>query len=327
MNLRKTPWTAALLVAAALAAFAGAPSAWAARSTLTPAMHSPIADRSPMLALAQAGRRMIAAGSHGLVLLSDDYGISWRQARDVPTQAMLTAIYFLNDRDGFAVGQDGVILETHDAGETWALRYVDINRGLPLFAIHFVDDKRGIAVGALGLVLETTNGGRNWAERLLRRLDYSDLNLNRIIEADGRIAVASQFGVVYRSTNGGASFEPVQSPSQADFWSALALPDGQMMFGTANGELWRVRSDLTGWTQLDTGMNNGITTLALTLDGRLAVGGLGGYLAVGSPRNDDLKRIGQPEALSAFEPAALIAGPRGILVMAGAKGIDLADDR
>lgn len=301
--------------------------AFAVRSTLTPASPSPIADRSPMLALAQAGTRMVAAGVHGLVLLSDDYGISWRQARDVPTQAMLTGLFFFNENDGFAVGQDAVILETHDGGETWALRYVDINRGLPLFAVHFLSADHGIAVGALGLVLETKNGGRNWSERLLRRFDYSDLNLNRIVELDGALYVASQFGVVYRSASEAASFQPVQSPSQADFWAALVLPNGTLAFGGANGELWRVRADLNGWTQVQTETDGGITALALTLDGRLAVAGLDGYLAVTLPRDESLTRITRVEGMSNFEPSALIAGPRGALVLGGARGLRLIDDR
>jgi len=316
-----------MLAGALVLALADAAPALAARSTLTPAMRSPVADRAPMLALAQAGPRMVAAGAHGLVLLSDDFGVNWHQARDVPTQAMLTGLYFFNGRDGFAVGQDAVVMETHDGGETWALRYVDINRGLPLFAIHFLDDNYGIAVGALGLVLETKNGGRNWSERLLRRLDYSDLNLNGIIEVEGNLCVASQFGVVYRSTNRGQSFEPVQSPSQADFWTALNLPDGSVVFGASNGELWRARGDLTGWTAVETGTRAGITALALTLDGRLAVGGLEGYLAVGAAPRDTLQRIGSAQDWAAFEPSALIAGPRGVLVVGGTQGINLADDR
>lgn len=315
---------AAILTGAIMVA---AGPAHAVRSTLTPATSSPIADRSPMLALAQAGTRIVAVGSHGLVLLSDDYGVSWRQARDVPTQAMLTGLFFLNNEDGFAVGQDAVILETHDGGETWALRYVDINRGLPLFAVHFLSPDHGIAVGALGLVLETKNGGRNWSERLLRRFDYSDLNLNRIIALDGALYVASQFGVVYRSANGAESFQPVQSPSQADFWTALVLPNGTLAFGGANGELWRVRADLNGWTPVETDTPNGITALALTLDGRLAVAGLDGYLAVTLPRDEALTRIARVDGLSAFEPAALIAGPRGALVVGGAQGLRLIDDR
>ena len=68
--------------------------------------------------LARAGKRVVAVGQRGHVLLSDDAGKSWQQA-DVPVSADLVAVSFANAEAGWAVGHDGVVLHSADAGRTW----------------------------------------------------------------------------------------------------------------------------------------------------------------------------------------------------------------
>ena len=57
-----------------------------------------------MLAVATVGNRLVAAGERGIVLLSDDGGASWRQAR-VPVSVSLTALQFVDGRTGRVRGE------------------------------------------------------------------------------------------------------------------------------------------------------------------------------------------------------------------------------
>ena len=50
-----------------------------------PAEIEPLANSSLLLDLALAGNRLVAVGERGHVLLSDDRGATWRQAKSVPT--------------------------------------------------------------------------------------------------------------------------------------------------------------------------------------------------------------------------------------------------
>src|SRR6187551_1324135 len=84
-----------------------------------PAEIEPLASSSLLLDLAVAGTRIVAVGERGHVMLSDDQGATWRQAKSVPTRTMLTAVYFADDEYGWAVGHDETILNTMDGGETW----------------------------------------------------------------------------------------------------------------------------------------------------------------------------------------------------------------
>ena len=75
------------LVALAVVACVGAaepvpadvPQAFQARSAM----------RAPLTAITQAGARIVAVGDYGVVVLSDDHGETWRQARAVATRSLL----------------------------------------------------------------------------------------------------------------------------------------------------------------------------------------------------------------------------------------------
>ena len=86
----------------------------------TPATKVAHPDKVLIEAIALAGHRLVAGGLDGLLILSDDNGLTWRQA-PFPVQATLTAIRFIDDRVGWAVGHYGAVLRTDDGGEHWTL--------------------------------------------------------------------------------------------------------------------------------------------------------------------------------------------------------------
>ena len=73
-----------------------------------PALVTPKALQGAMLAVGAAGTRLVAAGERGIVLYSDDAGKSWRQAA-VPVSVSLTALQFVDGKNGWAVGHQGVV--------------------------------------------------------------------------------------------------------------------------------------------------------------------------------------------------------------------------
>jgi len=92
---------------------------------------------------------MVAVGDRGVVLLSDDGGATFRQAKQVPTRATLTTVAFAPDgATGWAVGHWRVILNTRDAGETWILQRDDLSVDQPLFTVAVVSPRR-VFVGGL----------------------------------------------------------------------------------------------------------------------------------------------------------------------------------
>jgi len=84
----------------------------------TPALQTERAHQTLLLDVVRADRRLIAVGAHGHVVYSDDDGQNWMQGR-VPVSVTLTAVYFSSGDYGWAVGHDGVILNTTDGGKNW----------------------------------------------------------------------------------------------------------------------------------------------------------------------------------------------------------------
>ncbi|HXO16428.1 MAG TPA: hypothetical protein VN835_08795 [Steroidobacteraceae bacterium] len=112
----RAPRKSLFLLASALAVVGAARAAEPAPPSAEPAR---LAAQSLLIAVATAGPRLVAVGDRGIILLSDDRGGSWVQALEVPTQALLTGVCFLDAEHGVAVGHDEVILATADAGRTW----------------------------------------------------------------------------------------------------------------------------------------------------------------------------------------------------------------
>lgn len=86
-----------------------------------PSIKSKKASESLLQDIIRNGDRLVAVGERGHIIYSDNNGKSWQQA-DVPTRAMLTAVYFVSAEKGWAVGYDGLVLNTADGGKTWAIQ-------------------------------------------------------------------------------------------------------------------------------------------------------------------------------------------------------------
>ena len=109
---------------------------------------SSMTTKALILDVAEIGDRLVAVGEFGHIIYSDDRGESWVQAKNVPTRNTITAITFLDDKTGFAVGHDATILKTEDGGESWSLKYIERRGENPLFGIQFSTATYGVAVGA-----------------------------------------------------------------------------------------------------------------------------------------------------------------------------------
>ena len=86
-----------------------------------PSIKSRLATHSLLLDVTKTGNRLVAVGERGHIIYSDDYGTHWTQA-DVPVSVTLTAVTFPTPASGWAVGHDGVVLHSRDAGCSWHIQ-------------------------------------------------------------------------------------------------------------------------------------------------------------------------------------------------------------
>jgi photosystem II stability/assembly factor-like uncharacterized protein len=142
----------------------------------------PLADSSLILDITRSGDRYIAVGERGHVLISTD-ARTWRQSENVPLRVTLTAVTSVASHV-WAVGHDGVILHSGDAGEHWEIQRRDprgqpaegispddVRQGAPLLDVLFIDGTHGFAIGAYSLFLATSDGGTTWTGSRINLID------------------------------------------------------------------------------------------------------------------------------------------------------------
>jgi photosystem II stability/assembly factor-like uncharacterized protein len=264
-------------------------------------MQSSVASHGSILGATLAGKRVVAVGDHGLILLSDDPKQSFRQANKVPVSTLLTAVSFADAKHGWAVGQLGAILATQDGGESWQLQRIETQQDRPLFAVHFFDANHGVAVGLWSLVLCTSDGGKTWVEQVMSPppgAKKADLNLiSLFVDAQQVVYATAERGQVLRSTDMGQHWEYFNTGYQGTLWTGAVLPDGSLMVGGQHGTLLHAQSVTGPWQTLSIGSKSSITTISAE-DSEVVVGGLDGLYATSVDGGASFKLKTRPDGLS-----------------------------
>lgn len=223
------------------------------------------AERTMILGSARAGERIVAVGDHGMVLLSDDGGRSFRPARSVPVQSMLNSVHFVDARQGWAVGHGGSILHSEDGGETWSLQRRDTTVDQPLFSVYFKTARKGWATGLWSLLLATEDGGQTWHKVVPGQAGggaHADKNLYGVFgDRRGNIYIAAEQGQVLKSADDGTTWTALDTGYKGSFWSGLALDDGAILVAGLRGTIYRSDDAGASWSQVPNPRFSSITGL------------------------------------------------------------------
>lgn len=223
----------------------------AAKVIPRPAEIMPLAAKSLLLDLTEAGRTLVAVGDRGTILLSND-GATWTQSPS-PVRSALTAVAFGDASHGCAVGHDAVILCTADGGKTWGQRNFQPELEKPFLDVIFVDAQRAYAVGAYGLFYGTADGGGTWAEVSADAVRADEVHLNGIARlANGDLLIAGESGMLALSKDAGATWEKLESPYESSLFGALPVGDkGAMIYGLRGNVYVTADVGEDDWTKLE----------------------------------------------------------------------------
>lgn len=239
-----------------------------------PALMTKAGAHSVLLDVTRAGSRVIAVGERGIVVLSDDGGRTWRQAK-VPTSVSLTAVEFPSPKQGWAVGHAGEVLHTEDGGETWtrqldgraaanlaleaararakaakpgdtaversvaeAERLVADGPDKPFLDLAFEDERHGFIVGAYNLIFKTDDGGQTWEPWLDRVDNPKGLHFYAIQIVGSTIYLAGEQGLFLRSSDGGEHFERLETPYEGTYFAVAANERGELLLAGLRGNAY-----------------------------------------------------------------------------------------
>lgn len=336
---------AAALAAAALPAWAAdVPPPAAALDR--PALQSVKSPRMAILAVAQAGKRMVAAGERGIVIYSDDGGRSWKQAQ-TPTSASLTAMRFADALSGWAVGHMGIVLHTADGGLTWdkqldgaqaaklaleaaqkggdaralqdAERLVADGADKPFFDLCVLDERTLFIVGAYNLAFRSDDGGRTWTPWQDHVANPKALHLYAIHAVGDMLYIAGEQGLLLRSDDRGERFAPIESPYKGSWFGLAGNGNGLIAYGL-RGNVFVSTDQGRNWQQAASGTPVSISAGTQLADGRIVLVSQAGEVLVSADHGHNFNRLprktGLPLAAVAQGPDGLIVGSlRGVLTM------------
>ena len=263
---------------------------------------------------ARAGNRVVAVGDRGYIVTSDDQGATWKRAK-APSAPLLTAVGFIDEKRGWAVGHDSIILATTDGGDSWARQFSAPAEHRPLLGVLFLDAQRGFAIGAYGAFYETTNGG---AALTPRKVTADDKHLNAILDVGkGRLVILGEAGTILRSPDSGATWQAVASPYKGSFFGGIVAHDGSVLAFGLRGRIYRSADAGATWTQVANPSDAAIMSATLLADGAVLLSGNAGSLLVSRDNGQTVTAIasGRRGVI-----AKSLAGSSGALLLLGEAG-------
>jgi photosystem II stability/assembly factor-like uncharacterized protein len=226
--------------------------------------------------------------------------------------AALHAVQFVDAKEGWAVGDEGVVWHTIDGGETWERQPTGTRASLR--SLHFLDPFHGWVAGreelphgggSVGVLLYTADGGGTWRRLLMNAVP----GLNHIRFGDERTGYALGDGGgmyptgVFKTTDGGRTWEPVKG-AHSPGWVFADFKDGHSgALAGVWGQVGTIVGDGLGTAKVDLRGVRSLRALQLRDGHGLAVG-QGGLLLTSSSGGArwgfaDLKLA--PEVLTAWD--------------------------
>lgn len=149
--------------------------------------------------------------------------------------AALHAVQFVDEREGWAVGDEGVVWHTVDGGQSWERQATGLRASLR--SVHFLNPYTGWVAGrdelphgqgSVGILLFTRDGGLKW-QRVgtnffpgLEHVHFVDNKIGFVV-GDG----TGQFSTgIFRTTDSGRTWQAVPGP-RAPGWLAGDFQDAQ----------------------------------------------------------------------------------------------------
>lgn len=245
----------------------------------------------PLLAVATAGTRLVAAGLRGGIIVSEDQGKSWQQAQ-VPVSVDLVSLSFPTAQQGWAVGHGGVVLHSADGGQTWqkqldglqareiavdfytrnpdgiedAEAFLAKEQNLaadketqPFLDVFFSDALHGYVVGTFNRIFMTNDGGASWVPQMHLTNNPQEWHIYSVSGSAGQLYLTGEQGRVWRRAAQGTYFESVDTPYNGTLFGAVVGVAGEVYAYGMRGSLFRSTEQGQNWQRIDLSSNSNVT--------------------------------------------------------------------
>lgn len=177
-----------------------------------------------------------------------------------PTSRSLFKLHFLDSQQGWAAGEQGIILTTPDGGDTWVEQISNIddsiidifmlNENLGWALANFYPEEDDTTYGTI--MLKTVNGGDTWEQEVFpEEFFYSVVFFDSL-----RGWLGGEFGTILGTTDGGSTwFQPVIDPGPGAQFPIHSFEFFSPRYGYAmgghfdiSGVVWKTTNGGQRWT-------------------------------------------------------------------------------
>jgi photosystem II stability/assembly factor-like uncharacterized protein len=306
---------------------------------------------TPLVAITRVDQRLFAVGLHGVIIASDDSGVSWKQM-PVPVDLTLTAIYFKSKSEGWVVGHYGVVLHTTDGGLTWtkSLDGLNVVEALNATAAQAVGNpisdsdtamkqrvatafhaagpsKPFLAIGRCGngilaagqqdMAMFNSNG-KQWQEWTSKITNPQFRNIYAIVDEGDETFLIGEGGLILKSEADCLNFKPLPGPFSATLFGGVMASQGNLLVYGLIGDIYKSTDDGETWSTVPPPTDSLFSSGLLLNSGEAVLGALEGGLYV---NDQGFHNFLQLPINIPFEIAGMVLAPDGHLVVVGSGGV------
>ena len=154
-----------------------------------------------------------AAGNHGKIIRSEDWGVSWK-AQSSNVNVHLQGIAGWDGSESIAVGNNATIIRTSNEGQTWEHVAIPDGTGdVKLLKVRIGSAPGDAIVAAeFGTVLVTRDYGRTWS----LASTGADVSWNdAAMLSEDEWLLVGEFGQILRTEDAGQNWEKLESPVES----------------------------------------------------------------------------------------------------------------
>lgn len=228
----------------------------------TPAAATEKGHQHLLLDVENTGKKLIAVGARGHILLSNNDGENWEQV-DVPVSVLLSAVDFPSANRGWVVGHGGVILATTDGGQSWVKQFDGhvANQAIIREAEQVVEDlERKLA--------QASDDDAEDIEYELEEAQFGleDANFDAEVGASKPLLdvafisenvgfVVGAYGFLFKTEDAGATWkylgDRLENPDRFHLNTIAQVPGGAIVIAGEAGVMFRSENEGDSWELVD----------------------------------------------------------------------------